>query len=207
MRLYGSTRSPFARKAAIVAHEASLWRRLDFVEVQVPGPPNLEHRAANPLAKLPTLVRDDGATMLDSAVICEYFAGLGAASLFPDGEARWRALTRQALADGLLDMLLLWRAELRRPQAEQQQSLINVWTERRDATLDRCELDAAKHALEEPTIGDVAVGVLLDYLAFRFPEFGWRDTRPALSDLQTRLGQRASFRATPFCGPWTAPRP
>jgi glutathione S-transferase len=112
-------------------------------------------------------------------------------------------LTRQALADGLLDMLLLWRAELRRPEASRQQGLIATWTERREAALDRCETDAAAHAPAAPDIGDIAVGVLLDYLDFRFPELGWRATRPALTEWRKRLAERASFRATQFCAAWT----
>lgn len=202
MRLYGSTRSPFARKAAIVAHEAGLWPRIEFIEIEVPGAPNLEHRAANPLAKLPTLLTDDGAAVLDSAVICEYFAALGAPALVPEqGPARWRALTRQALADGLLDLLLQWRAELRRPEAARQEQLIAAWAQRRDATLDRLDGEAAS----APTldIGDIAVAVLLDYLGFRFPEFDWRRTRTGLSRWRDRVVARPSFQATEFCEPWT----
>ena len=201
MKLYGSTRSPFARKAAIVAHEAGLWPSIDFVEIQVPGAPNLEHRTANPLAKLPTLVTDDGATILDSAVICEFFAALGAPALFPSpSPARWRALTRQALSDGLLDILLQWRAELRRPEAAQQPNLIASWSERRDATLDLLELQADVSSSLD--IGDISIGVLLDYLGFRFPEFDWRSARPKLAGWHEVIVERPSFCATVFCEPW-----
>lgn len=202
MRLYGSTRSPFARKAAIVAHEAGLWARIDFVEIQVPGAPNLEHRAANPLAKLPTLVTDEGAVILDSAVICEYFASLGAPALFSsDPPARWRALTRQAMADGLLDLLLQWRAELRRPDVAQQASLIATWTERRGATLDLLESQVKSSSPLD--IGDITIGVLLDYLGFRFPEFDWRSIRPKLAAWHDEITARPSFCATVFCEPWS----
>lgn len=51
------------------------------------------------------MVRDDGSALYDSRVICEYLDGLhGGARMFPEnGEARWIALRRQALADGILD--------------------------------------------------------------------------------------------------------
>jgi len=200
MRLYGSTRSPFARKAAIVALEAGVWPRIEFIQIEMPQlKPDLRLRAANPLMKLPTFVADDGTAIFDSPVICEFLSSLGARSLFPpEGEARWRALTRQALADGLLDLLVLWRAELRRPEAARQEKLFDTWTYRRDAALDRCEADAAAGASGAFDIGDVAIGVMLDYLDFRFPDLDWRGARPALAGWRERIATRPSFRATPF---------
>ena len=53
--------------------------------------------------KVPTLILDDGHSLYDSRVICEYIDSLGSAGIFPAaGPARWTALTRQALGDGLL---------------------------------------------------------------------------------------------------------
>src|SRR3546814_9820608 len=53
-----------------------------------------------PIAKLPTLIADDGTAIADSPVICEYLDHLGGGSLFPvPGPARWRALGRQARSE------------------------------------------------------------------------------------------------------------
>lgn len=195
--MFGSSRSPFARKAAIVALEAGLRERLEFIDVPIPAPtPNAALAAANPLRKLPTLVVEGGVALFDSPVICEYLAAQGAAHLFPvGGPPRWRALTRQALADGLLDMLLLWRAEMRRPEPERNAALFATWAQRRDGALDRCEAEAGVGALD---IGDIAIGVLLSYLDFRFPEFDWRAGRPRLADWQAAIERRPSFAQTPF---------
>ena len=48
--------------------------------------------AYNPLSKVPTLITDDGMSLYDSPVICEYLDSLGSApKLFPaPGPARWR---------------------------------------------------------------------------------------------------------------------
>src|SRR3546814_18567955 len=56
---------------------------------------------------------DDGTALFDSRVICEYLDGLhDRARLFPAaGPERLRQLRWQALADGLTDILLLWRNE------------------------------------------------------------------------------------------------
>src|SRR5262245_59009027 len=59
----------------------------------------------NALSKVPTLITDDGAYLFDSPVICENLDSIGSApKLFPaQGPARWKALTQEALADGILD--------------------------------------------------------------------------------------------------------
>ena len=77
--------------------------------------PNPALMVDNPLSKIPTLVREDGSTLFDSIVICEYLNDQAGGSLFPtQGEARWQALRWHALGDGLLDVLILWRNERER---------------------------------------------------------------------------------------------
>jgi hypothetical protein len=66
--------------------------------------PNERLMRDNPLSKIPTLVLEDGFTLFDSVVICEYLNDLGAGSLFPrQGADKWQALRWHALGDGLLD--------------------------------------------------------------------------------------------------------
>ena len=119
MKLHWSPRSPFVRKVMIVAHEMGLVDRLTLVRtVAASDQPHPELMRDNPLSKIPTLVLDDGTVLYDSPVICEYLDRLHAGpKLFPPGGAeRMTALRRQALGDGLLDFLLLWRDERARPQ-------------------------------------------------------------------------------------------
>src|SRR6185312_11825848 len=110
MKLHWSPRSPFVRKVMVVAHELGLVERLELLDdgstMQKPVPGLL---ADNPLGKFPTLIRDDGSLLYDSAVIAEYFHSLKPQmGLFPAaGEARWSALRRLALGDGFLDMMVL----------------------------------------------------------------------------------------------------
>src|SRR6476620_2299768 len=112
MKLHWSPRSPFVRKVMVFAHETALVDRLNCVRTVVAmKAPNAALLPDNPLSKIPTLVLDDGTALYDSGVICEYLDTLHAGPfLFPaQGPARWTALRRQALGDGLLDFLLLWR--------------------------------------------------------------------------------------------------
>ena len=74
MKLFYSPASPFARKARAAAIELGLSDRveLEFVDT-APGKPNRAYaQAYNPLRKIPALLCDDGATIYDSTLICEY---------------------------------------------------------------------------------------------------------------------------------------
>src|SRR5262249_47071842 len=119
MKLHWSPRSPFVRKVMIVAHERGLIDRLNCVRtVAAMTTPHAELMRDNPLSKIPTLVLDDGTVLYDSPVICEYLDALDRQpQLFPiEREARMRALRRQALGDGYLDLLVLARNEGLREQ-------------------------------------------------------------------------------------------
>lgn len=192
MRLFSSPTSPFARKARAVAIEAGV--ALDLVDASWLDPDDPLHKA-NPLGRIPALVRDDGLTIVDSPVICEYLDSLGTAGLFPkDGEARWRALTLQAYGDGILDSAVPWRLEQMRPQGERSEQ----WMVRRHgqiaATLSH--LQTRVQELEEWTIGPLTIACAWDYLSFRFAELEWEKKFPLLAHWQSRQAQRASLKQT-----------
>jgi glutathione S-transferase len=131
----------------------------------------------NPLAKVPTLVLDDGMALYDSRVICEFIAHTGGNThLFPAaGPARWLALQQQALGDGLVDAALLARYEHTARPAEVQWP---VWREAKMTSMQAClrhiEAVAPTLGVARPTIGNVAIACALGYLDFRFPELEWR---------------------------------
>src|SRR5580704_18659729 len=119
MKLHWSPRSPFVRKVMVVAHECGVADHLTRVRtVAATAKPHPDLMKDNPLSKIPTLVLDDGTVLYDSPVICEYLDSLhDGPKLFPsDAGARMTALRRQALGDGFLDFLLLWRNERERAQ-------------------------------------------------------------------------------------------
>ena len=118
MKLHWSSRSPFARKVMVAAHELGLASRLSCVPTVVGmSAPNAEVMRENPLSRIPYLVLDDGTVLTDSLVICEYLQMLtGGHLLFPASpEARIETLRRHALASGLLEILVLRRNERDRP--------------------------------------------------------------------------------------------
>jgi len=122
MKLYWSSRSPFVRKVMVAAHEVGIADRIRTQRVVVaPNNPNIEVMQDNPLSKIPTLVFDDGTSLYDSRVICEYFDTLhDGPKLFPaNPDLRWKALRRQALGDGLMEVIVLRLGEMSRPREAQ----------------------------------------------------------------------------------------
>ncbi|MEK7820711.1 MAG: glutathione S-transferase N-terminal domain-containing protein, partial [Pseudomonadota bacterium] len=115
MKLRFSPTSPYVRKVCVVALETGLFARLDLAPTNV-WAADTDIGRDNPLGKVPALATDGGEVLFDSPVICEYLDSLhDGAKLFPAaGGARWTALRRQALADGILDASVLRFLENRR---------------------------------------------------------------------------------------------
>lgn len=198
MKLHWSPRSPFVRKVMVTAHELGLADRIEQVRTVVAmRAPNRDLLPDNPLSKIPTLVLDDGTAIFDSLVICEYLDTLAGGRLFPrDGMPRWHALTRHALANGLLDHLILWRNEKEKPPERQTPEWLDSFALKTRETLARLERDAAWLDGDPFGIAHVTVGVLLGYLDFRFDDLHWRDSHPRLAAWNETFAVRPSARAT-----------
>jgi len=152
----------------------------------------------NPLVKIPTLLLDDGTSLFDSPVICEYLDQLsGAPRLFPaPGPARWSALRRQALADGLMDAAILQRYEQTlRPEALRWPDWIAGQAAKVTGALDAMEAEAAGYGAAFD-IGHVACACALGYLDFRYDQLHWRNGRPALDAWFAAISRRPSMVAT-----------
>jgi glutathione S-transferase len=199
MKLHWSPRSPFVRKVMIVAHELGLADHLDCVRtLAATTKPNDGLMRDNPLSKLPTLVLADGTVIYDSPVICEYFDSMHhGAKLFPvEMQERLTALRWQALGDGMLDFLLLWRNELSRPAQQQSEPHLTTYTIKRAKTLESLESEAALLEKAPFSIGQIAVGCALSYIDFRWPGDPWRDNHPKLAAWHAKIAARPSFRVT-----------
>ncbi len=197
MKLYTSRRSPFARKVRVSALELGLAERLEPLEVTLtPVSPHAALGEHNPLGKIPALITDSGEALYDSPVICEYLDALaGGDRLWPTaGAARWTALRRQALADGITDAAVLMRYEtaLRPETSRWPQWLEAQWLKIR-AGLDALERERLAGTFD---IGAIAVVCALEYLDFRFPEERWQAHRPQLAAWLADIRERPSLAAT-----------
>lgn len=199
MKLHWSPRSPFVRKVAILLLETGLDAQVERVRsVAAIAVPNPALMLDNPLSQIPALMLDDGQVLYDSPVICEYLDGLhGGAGFFPPaGAARWTALRRQALADGMLAILLLWRQERMKDAGRRLPEWLAAFATKIDACLARLENEAAALARDGFDIGHVSVGCMLSYLDYRFPDLDWRAAHPALAGWHAGFAQRPSVLAT-----------
>jgi glutathione S-transferase len=197
VKLRYSPRSPFARKVLVVAYEHGLANRIELVATPLsPVAGNDELARENPLMKVPSLVTDDGEVLFDSPVICEYLDALaGGDKLFPPpGPGRWRALRQQALADGILDAIILCAYELsQRPADKRWPAWIEGQMRKAHQGLAAIEREEMSGAL---TIGPIATGCMLGYLDLRFPDDGWRRRHPRLAAWYEAFQQRPSMAAT-----------
>lgn len=198
MKLYWSSRSPFVRKVMVAAHETGLAQQISTERVVVSAAaPNADVMAVNPLNKIPTLVLDDGTALYDSRVICEYFDTLHAGpKLFPgEAGARWTALRRQALGDGLMEVIVLRLGEQNRPAANQSEKHLAAYRLKVATTLDRLESENLEGA---PTIGHIAIACALGHLDFRFAADEWRAGRLRLAGWYGGFAGRPSMQATRY---------
>lgn len=199
MKMFWSTRSPFVRFVMVVANEKGLADNIERKQVVVaPASPNADVMAHNPLNKLPTLVMDDGSALYDSRVIAEFFDETGKGEkLLPAMGAPRRLVQRQtALGIGLLDLLVGWLAEYRKPEAERDTALAEAMMKKLNATLDVLEEEATGIARREFDMAHAAIGAALGYLEFRYSGINWRHDRMALATWYEAISARPSFQAT-----------
>jgi glutathione S-transferase len=197
MKLHWSPRSPFVRKVMIMAHETGLVDRLDCVRTVVATTkPHAALMQENPLSKIPTLVLDDGTILYDSPVICEYLDHLHTGPrLVPSSlPERMTALRRQALGDGFLDFLLLWRNERERPHPSEVH--LASYAAKHAAVLGALDDEAASLAATPFSVGHIAIGCALSYLDFRFSDDDWRGRHPRIATWHATFAARPSVRAT-----------
>jgi glutathione S-transferase len=197
MTLHWSPRSPFVRKVMVAAHELGVVDRIRTVRTVVAmTKPARELLPDNPLGKIPTLVLEDGTTLYDSLVIVDYLDSLaGGDRLIPrDGMARFTELRRHALANGFLDMLILWRNE--RDKAHPLPALLDAFALKTEAVLAALESEAAAMGAGRVGLAQITTAIAGAYLDFRFPDLGWRDRCPGLSAWQAGFAERPSMVAT-----------
>ena len=199
MKLYGTPGSPFARKVRIFLEEKAIPH--EYI-VQRGSDPGSRVPEFNPLAKVPTLVTDEGKGLYDSPVIIEYLDARGEGPrLIPERFADRIEVKRwEALGDGVTEATVAINHELREPKDKQR---ARAWFDRQQLKIDRglalMEKDLGSNEFcfgGRLTLADIAVGAALGYLDFGLPNQNWRKTYPGLTRLAERLYARKSFSTT-----------
>ena len=144
---------------------------------------------------------DEGQVLYDSAVIVDYLDSLhdGPKLIPAAGPDRYAALRIAALADGMMDAVILLFSELVRRPPELHW---DYWDARmRDKvarSLDALDGDAAGFDAARPDVAQIGAGVGVGWIDFRHETLGidWRAGRPTLAAWFDAFGRRPSMTAS-----------
>jgi glutathione S-transferase len=194
VKLYNTPTSPYGRKVLIAAIEKGLDKKIEVLPARAP---EAELHKKNPLDKLPVLVTDDGEVLIESSLIAEYLdeAGSGPKLIPAEPRARRKIVQAQAVAQGILDAVVLLRMEDRRKPEERSKE----WIERQQKKVDRGipALDASLATLPAGvTLAHVTFACCLWFMEKHGIGGGWRAKAPKLAAWYDDFKKRPSFAAT-----------
>ncbi len=214
LQLFWTPASPFTRKVVVCARELGLWGQievrptawpLDWGYATVPFTAGLAE--ANPVARIPTLVTDDGTALGDSTLICQYLnhwvqnaatTPAESATIIPVDGAQWSMWSLYAVADGLLEAQVAMRAEMLRPAAFRSEDYLQKQRDRIARCFDYCEqrpgeLDAPGSL---PNLAQITLGIACGYQDWRDWLGDFRSNRPNLRTWYDKYSQRPAMLAT-----------
>jgi glutathione S-transferase len=195
MKLIGSLASPFVRKVRIVLAEKKI--EYEF-EIDDPWKADAATPKFNPLGKVPVLLLDDGTTLFDSRVIAAFLDGASPLSRLIPADFRERVEVRrwEALADGLLDAGVAARLENQREAKTRNAAWIDRQMGKVQSALAAMNSDLGDKpwcAGNGYTLADIALGVCLGWLEFRYPKMEWKKDHANLERALAKLSERQSF--------------
>jgi glutathione S-transferase len=199
MILVGQYDSPYVRRVAISLQVLGLPYEHDTRSVFG----DFESmRLTNPIARIPSLILDDGEVLIDSAAILDYLdESVGAAkALLPrSGPSRREAMRRIALAAGVVDKIGGGRnyETMIRPERYRWPEWIARVTAQGVGGL--AALDALHWPAGAPIdLAQITVGCAVDYVRVTAPDLMPKGQYPTLEALLDRLRVRPEFVATAF---------
>jgi glutathione S-transferase len=200
MKLFYSPIHGFIHKVLVVAHEAGLWERIEFVPIY-PLRNGYSVAAINPLHKVPTLALKDGTVLYGSQTIAEYLDFAGKKKLFPKpGPKRWDALRRMALADTVFEITV--NMALEKAENPIRPNVYTWYWPKVVRALDQMEHDAA--TLKGFDVGQAATLHALSYLNRQLGKglmppvpanYDWRKGRPKLTAWWNKALMRPSVKS------------
>ena len=197
MKLISASASPFVRKVRVLLHETGQTDDVDLLDIKTsPVATNDEVKAANPVGKIPALIRNDAPALYDSRVICRFLDSRANAGLYPESML-WDVLTLEATADGIMDAAVLVTYEGRlRPQELQDDNWREAQWEKVARSVSALNTRWMSHLAGPLDMGQIAVGCALGYLDFRHDARKWRRGNDALAAWYEEFSQRDSMTAT-----------
>lgn len=197
MQLLISPASPYVRKVRVLLRETDLLGTVQEVIVST-SPLNsaAEVVAANPLGKIPALIRPDGPAIYDSRVITRFLDDHAGAGLYPQTRI-WEILTLEATADAIMDATVAMSYETRlRPEAEQSRDWIEAQWAKAARAISAVNTRWMSHMTGPLNIGQIAMACALSYIDLRHDGRGWRNGNDALARWHAEFALRDSMTLT-----------
>ncbi|MFY0595003.1 MAG: glutathione S-transferase [Cognatishimia sp.] len=197
MQLITAPASPYSRKVKTLILETGQMDDVEMVQVKTsPLAVDPQAQAANPLGRIPSLVRTDGPALYDSRVICRFLDARAGGEYYPDRNI-WDVLTIEATADGMLDSALSIVYETRfRDEAQQNATWLDAQWSKVQNGLSALNDKWLSHLNGPVHMGHIAVGCALGYLDFRLDHRNWRQGNDALAVWYEGFRQRPAMVKT-----------
>ncbi len=191
MKLLYTKRSPYARKIRVVALEKNIALDLIDEDLQKKSQRLLD---ANPLGKVPTLVLDNGTTVFDSPVICQYLDNLNDNIIMIPRSLpleRIEVLKWEAFADDLMTVAInLYMEKVRHPH-DFHKDFTTTLESNVLSSYSYIEKNLAQ--LKNFNLSPVAVASAIGYIHFRLPHL---KVKGALQQWFDGISQRPSMAQT-----------
>lgn len=199
MELYLNATSPYARVVRIVILEKGLADAVTLCWCD-PWADDDSLLTINPVGRIPALVTDDGTTLSESLLIAHYLDTLASREPVLPAARLGQVLHLAGLGQGLMETAFTTVIARKHQGTEADDSVLGQRRWRAmQRTLDRLEQEVDERSVPATvTLGEIAVAVALDYLAFRLPEVAWPKERPQLTAWHARIAQGESFQQTRF---------
>lgn len=197
MRLIMSPTSPYVRKVRVMIRETNLTDTVEEVAVTTTAfASDSTAVSANPLGKIPSLVRSDGPAIYDSRVITRFLDDHAGSNLYPSAHL-WEILTLEATADGIMDSAVSMAYEVRlRPESEQSPGWIEAQWSKAERAIDTVSQRWMSHLQGPLNMAQIATACALSYVDFRHDARNWRAGRKALADWHADFCKRESMLST-----------
>ena len=196
MKLYFSQNSPYARRPRLVVHEADLEDQVEEVDLTPRAENDAVLFANGPGGKVPALMTNTGAFIVESLLICRYLDDLSGNKLSStDPNTRDKALQLEGMASVLMDTLYFRTHEARREEVQQVATIKAKDAKVALAAYDALN-DAASNFGDTINLGTLTTVAALGYADWRHPSDNWRAGRTTLADWFKRISERPSIKLT-----------
>ncbi|WP_447043730.1 glutathione S-transferase N-terminal domain-containing protein [Vreelandella sp. H-I2] len=199
MELYLNVTSPYARLVRIVLMEKGL---ADAVTLKWcdPWADDAELLKANPAGRIPALVTEEGTTLSESMLIAVYLDSVSPNKPMLPAASLGDVLHLAGLGQNLMDAAFTTVIARKHYGHETDESELG---QRRSRAIQRLLKQLSSELGEKQqastiNLGEIAIAVALDYLAFRLPEVNWEEGYPQLQSWHSGVIARASFQQTAF---------